>query len=37
MKEITIVFPHQLFEMHPACSKTRPVYLVEEYLFFNQY
>jgi deoxyribodipyrimidine photolyase-related protein len=37
MKEITIVFPHQLFKAHPAIERGRPVYLVEEFLFFNQY
>jgi deoxyribodipyrimidine photolyase-related protein len=33
----TIIFPHQLFENHPAVNKCRPVYMVEEALFFNQY
>jgi deoxyribodipyrimidine photolyase-related protein len=37
MKEISVVFPHQLFKSHPALSKSRPVWLVEEHLFFNQY
>ena len=37
MKEITLVFPHQLFRYHPALAKNRPVYLVEEWLFFSQY
>lgn len=37
MKEITIIFPHQLFKDHPAIEKGRRVYLVEEFLFFNQY
>ncbi len=37
MKEATIIFPHQLFKEHPALQKDRPVYLVEETLFFNQY
>ena len=37
MKEITIIFPHQLFKAHPAIERGRPVYLVEEFLFFNQY
>lgn len=33
----TVIFPHQLFEQHPALQKDRPVYLVEEWLFFRQY
>ncbi|AMR31518.1 deoxyribodipyrimidine photolyase [Mucilaginibacter sp. PAMC 26640] len=37
MAAITIIFPHQLFEKHPAVKADRPVYLVEEWLFFNQY
>lgn len=37
MKEITIIFPHQLFKQHPAMDASRPVYLVEETLFFNQF
>ncbi|BBI17484.1 cryptochrome/photolyase family protein [Neochlamydia sp. S13] len=35
MKEITLIFPHQLFEKHPALDKTRPVCLAEEFLFFK--
>ena len=34
---VTIVFPHQLFNQHPAINKERKIYLVEETLFFNQY
>jgi deoxyribodipyrimidine photolyase-related protein len=37
MKAVTIIFPHQLFEKHPALLTGRPVVLVEEYLFFGQY
>jgi len=37
MSAITLVFPHQLFKKHPAVQAGRPVYLVEETLFFNQY
>ena len=33
----TLIFPHQLFENHPAIEKDRAVYLVEEALFFNQF
>lgn len=36
-KEVTIVFPHQLFIQHPAVAKNRDIWLVEEYLFFSQY
>jgi deoxyribodipyrimidine photolyase-related protein len=34
---VTLIFPHQLFEDHPAIKKQRKVYLVEEELYFNQY
>ena len=37
MKEVTLIFPHQLFVTHPALQANRPVYLIEEHLFFNQY
>ncbi|CAN5709441.1 cryptochrome/photolyase family protein [soil metagenome] len=37
MPEITLIFPHQLFKQHPALKNGRPVYLVEEWLFFRQY
>ncbi|MBD1365457.1 cryptochrome/photolyase family protein [Mucilaginibacter sp. ZT4R22] len=37
MDHITLIFPHQLFKHHPAVNPSRPVYLVEEWLFFNQY
>ncbi len=37
MTEVTLVFPHQLFQNNPALDKIRPVYLVEEFLFFKQY
>ncbi|RFZ81671.1 cryptochrome/photolyase family protein [Mucilaginibacter terrenus] len=37
MESVTLVFPHQLFKHHPAISSARPVYLVEEALFFNLY
>jgi deoxyribodipyrimidine photolyase-related protein len=33
----SIVFPHQLYQNHPALSPSRPVYLVEEWLYFHQY
>ena len=34
---VTIIFPHQLFQNHPALQKDRVVYLLEEWLFFRQY
>src|SRR5689334_3456677 len=37
MSSISLVFPHQLFENHPALDINRPVYIVEELLFFSQY
>ncbi len=37
MKNAALIFPHQLFEHHPALAKNRTVYLVEEALFFRQY
>jgi len=37
MKTISIIFPHQLFEEHPALDSDRVVYLTEEFLFFRQY
>lgn len=37
MKEAAIVFPHQLFRDHPAIQPGRPVWLVEESLFFTQF
>lgn len=32
---ITLVFPHQLFDPHPALERGRPVLLVEDTLFFG--
>jgi len=37
MKSVGIIFPHQLFEENPLFSICKTVYLVEEYLYFNQY
>ncbi len=37
MQAITLIFPHQLFKEHPSLNRERPVYLVEEWLFFRQY
>ncbi|MDP0491497.1 MAG: cryptochrome/photolyase family protein [Verrucomicrobiota bacterium JB023] len=33
--DATLVFPHQLFGNHPAISPGRPVYLLEDPLFFG--
>jgi deoxyribodipyrimidine photolyase-related protein len=33
----TIVFPHQLFDRHPALAPGRPVWLIEDPLYFSQY
>lgn len=37
MKNISLVFPHQLFQESPLFKVDAPLYLVEEYLFFRQY
>ena len=34
---VCLVFPHQLYEQHPALAPGRTVILVEEWLYFNQY
>ncbi|WP_439130656.1 cryptochrome/photolyase family protein [Polaribacter sp.] len=36
-KAIHIIFPHQLFKTTEVLETTNPIFLVEEYLFFNQY
>lgn len=36
-QEAVIIFPHQLFNNHPALSGNREVWIIEEALFFNQY
>jgi deoxyribodipyrimidine photolyase-related protein len=35
--QIALVFPHQIFDQHPAINRSRPVYLIEDALFFSQY
>ena len=35
MKDIAIIFPHQLFNEHPALKKNREVVVVEDPLFFG--
>jgi deoxyribodipyrimidine photolyase-related protein len=37
MSAVSLIFPHQLFEKHPAISNNRPIFLIEELLFFTQY
>lgn len=37
MNSINIIFPNQLFKHSDLLDNTYPVYLVEEYLFFNHY
>ncbi len=37
MKHATIIFPHQLFEIHPALAKERSVYLLEHEHFFTRF
>jgi len=37
LKEINLIFPHQLFEQSPLLENGLTTYLIEEYLFFNQY
>lgn len=34
---ISLIYPHQLFKQHPALHTGRPVWLIEDDLFFNQY
>ena len=35
--QVSIIFPHQLYKEQPVITSDRPVYLVEEWHFFNQY
>ncbi|HMP73014.1 MAG TPA: cryptochrome/photolyase family protein [Kiritimatiellia bacterium] len=35
MSAVTLVFPHHLFDPHPALAKRRPVLLIEDSLFFK--
>lgn len=37
MKSITLIFPHQLFEQHPALDKSREAVLIEHPLFFGDF
>lgn len=36
-KSVSIIFPHQLYKNNPIVQQGRPIYLVEEELYFNQY
>ncbi len=36
-KTVHIIFPHQLFKTNEVLDKVDNIFLVEEYLFFNQY
>ncbi len=35
LKEVTLIFPNQLFKEHPALDKSRKVFLIEDPLFFG--
>jgi deoxyribodipyrimidine photolyase-related protein len=35
MQETTLIYPHQLFENHPAIAKAREIHLIEDPLFFG--
>ena len=35
MEEVALVFPHQLFDLHPAFSEDRSIFLIEEPIFFQ--
>jgi deoxyribodipyrimidine photolyase-related protein len=35
--EVSLIFPHQLVEDNPIIKRGRPIYLIEEKLFFTQY
>lgn len=37
MHSVTLIFPHQLFSIHPSIKKGRKIFLIEEWLFFKQY
>lgn len=37
MKEATLIYPHQLYENHPALAPGRPVYLIEEPLLLTEF
>jgi deoxyribodipyrimidine photolyase-related protein len=35
--QVSLILPNQLFKQHPAIELSRPVYLIEEWHYFNQY
>ena len=37
MKEATLIYPHQLFKVHPAITTNRTIYLIEEPLFLTEF
>ena len=37
VNSVILIFPHQLFQNHPALKKSQVIYLVEETLLFRQY
>lgn len=37
MREIILVFPHQLYRQHPALKGGREIIIIEEWLYFRQY
>lgn len=37
MTQVSLILPHQLFLDNPILSKERPVVMIEESLFYNQY
>jgi deoxyribodipyrimidine photolyase-related protein len=37
MSHATVIYPHQLFWPHPALAPGRPVFLIEEPLFINEF
>ena len=37
MASVCLVFPHQLYNVHPALVENKKVILVEEWLYFKQY
>jgi len=37
MKEVGLIFPHQLFQNSPLIKSDAQLYIIEEYLFFKQY
>jgi len=34
-KQVTLIFPHQLFKVHPAIEEGCYVYMVEDHLYFR--